>query len=100
MQESAAILTDEKPAGKPRVVSINPTLHTALKVLAAQRALTIQELVEGKLSELLSEKATLKEILGQAEDFISGFEDDDVQEGVPALLSKLRAAIQEMEVAQ
>jgi hypothetical protein len=40
---------------------------------------------------------SLAAVLRDAERFISGFEDDEMQEGIPALLVRIRAAIAELK---
>ena len=46
------------------------------------------------ISDLAAEVSALK-VARRAERFIAGFEDDDTQEGIPALLADLRYAIAE-----
>lgn len=41
---------------------------------------------------LLADAGNLADVLARAESFIAGFEDDDLQEGIPELLRDLRAA--------
>jgi hypothetical protein len=41
----------------------------------------------------VAEPSSLLDTLKRAENFITGYEDDEVQEGVPALLEELRALI-------
>lgn len=48
-----------------------------------------------EVGALRRSNARLVKVARRAESFIAGFEDDDTQEGVPALLGDLRHAIAE-----
>jgi hypothetical protein len=51
------------------------------------------EPVWNELDKLKADKAAVIPLLARAESFIAGFEDDETQAGVPALLRDLRAAV-------
>ena len=64
-----------------------------LKNEAAEKAKQEQLHEEARLEKIRNAAPELLEALKRAENFIQGFEDDETQEGIDALLSNIRAAI-------
>lgn len=65
----------------------------------SSRAAAVRGLCFAGLFSMSALKDT-RSALEQAESFISGFEDDDIQEGVTELLAALRAAVAALEQPQ
>lgn len=82
-------------------ISLDVDHHEAANLasddLAKQIALISGLDLEAEIQMLRLSNRRLFNACARAEEFIAGFEDDDTQEGIPALLGDLRYAMDEME---